>query len=84
MQQTLDITVADNGQPTMVVIPRWTDANPDKTYRVQAFGGYVRDFRDIEGFRLPMRMEGGNFIGSDDYFPFYKAEAIAIRFPAPA
>lgn len=80
LTQTVDITVAEDGQPTMVVIPRWSDANPDKTYRLQPFGGYLSDFQDFEGYRLPTRVEGGNFIGTEDYFPFYKARVDDIRF----
>lgn len=80
MTQTVDITVADDGRPTMVVIPRWSDANPDKEYRLQPFGGYLSEFRDFDGYNLPTRVEGGNFIGTGDYFPFYKAQIDEIRF----
>lgn len=80
LTQTVDVTVADNGQPIMVVIPRWTDANPDKTYRIQPFGGYLSEFRRFDGYLLPTHIEGGNFIGTEDYFPFYKADVEEIRF----
>jgi len=80
MTQTVDITVADDGCPTTVVIPRWSNANADKSYRLQPFGGYLSEFRDFDGYRLPTRVEGGNFIGTDGYFPFYKAIVDAIRF----
>lgn len=80
MTQTVDVTVASDGQPTTVVIPRWSDANPEKTYRLQPFGGYLSEFRDFAGYRLPTRVEGGNFIGTEEYFPFYKARVEALRF----
>lgn len=79
LTQTVDIRVDAEGRPLWVSIPRWTDANPDKTYRLQPFGGAVADFRDVGGYRLPFGVEGGNFFGSEDYFPFYKAEVQAIR-----
>ena len=82
MVQTVDVTVAADGQPTMVIIPRWSDANPEKTFRLQPFGGFLSVFRDFDGYRLPTRVEGGNFIGTDSYFPFYKAQVEAIRFVA--
>jgi Family of unknown function (DUF6544) len=82
--QTVDVTVAADGAPVRVVIPRWTDANPDKVFRLQPFGGQLSDFREFDGFRLPTRVEGGNFIGSDDYFPFYRAEVGSVRFPLEA
>jgi hypothetical protein len=79
--QALDLTVDDDGRPTEVIIQRWSNENPDKAWREQPFGGYLSDFREIAGYRLPMRVEGGNLIGTNDYFPFYKAEVQALRFP---
>jgi hypothetical protein len=67
----------------MVVIPRWSDANASKTYRIQPFGGYVSDFREFQGYTLPTKIEGGNFIGTEEYFPFYKAAIDDIRFILP-
>ena len=80
MVQTVDVTVAGDGRPTMVVIPRWSDANPEKTYRLQPFGGFLSKFRDFDGYRLPTHVEGGNFIGTEAYFPFYKAQVDHLRF----
>jgi hypothetical protein len=79
MTQTVDVTLAEDGRPTTVVIPRWSAANPEKTYRLQPFGGYLFDFRDFDGYTLPTRVEGGNFIGTASYFPFYKARVESIR-----
>jgi hypothetical protein len=81
--QTIDITVAGDGRPTKVVIPRWTDANDDKEFRLQPFGGYLSEFREFNGYSLPTRVEGGNWIDTDDYFPFYKASVEYIHFRAP-
>jgi hypothetical protein len=78
--QTVDVTVAEDGQPTMVVIPRWSDANPEKTYQLQPFGGFLSEFRNFDGYRLPTRVEGGNFIGTEAYFAFYKARVDCLRF----
>lgn len=80
MTQTVDVTVAGDGRPIMVVIPRWSNANPEKTYRLQPFGGYLSGFRQFDGYTLPTRVEGGNFIGTADYFPFYKARVEDLRF----
>lgn len=80
LTQTVDITVDEAGRPTRVVIPRWSNANPEKTYRIQPFGGYLADFREFDGYTLPTRIEGGNFIGTEDYFPFYRARVDNVRF----
>jgi hypothetical protein len=80
MVQTVEVTVADDGRPTMIVIPRWSDANSEKTYQLQPFGGFLSEFRDFDGYRLPTHVEGGNFIGTEAYFPFYKAQVHDLRF----
>jgi len=78
--QTVEIFVIENGQPTHVIIPRWSDSNPKNQYQIQPFGGYLSVFKEVEGYRLPMHVEGGNFIGTDRYFPFYIADVKNITF----
>ena len=80
IRQQLEITVADNGAPVSVVIPRWSNANPEKEWRVQPFGGTLSEFKKFDGFNLATRVDGGNFFGTDDYFPFYRAKVEDIRF----
>lgn len=80
MTQTVDVSVDEDGRPHTVVIPRWSDANPENEYRVQPFGGTVSEFQRFDGYLLPTRIEGGNFIGTPDYFPFYRARVESIRF----
>lgn len=60
-QQALEITVADDSQPTQVVLQRWSNANPQKTYQEQPFGGRLSHFVEFSGFRLPTRVDGGNW-----------------------
>ena len=94
MVQSVDISVDEEGQPHTVVIPRWSNANPQKEYRVQPFGGRLSEFRQFGGYMLPTLIEGGNMlptlieggnmIGTPAYFPFYKARVKSIRFlPEP-
>ena len=79
MTQSVDIRVADDGRPSMVVLSRWSNANPERSYRLQPFGGYLSEFREFDGYTLPTRIEGGNFIGTEAYFPFYKAEISDVK-----
>ena len=80
-EQSVEITVAESGQPTRVVIPRWSNENPERQLREQPFGGELSGFRQFGGYMLPTRVSGGNHIGTADYFPFYKAEVTDVRFP---
>lgn len=84
LEQAVDITVDPEGRPRSVVLQRWSNANPDKVFRLQPFGGTLDDFREVGGFRLPFRVEGGNFFGTDAYFAFYIAEVSSITFPRAA
>jgi hypothetical protein len=79
--QAIELTIDADGRPSRVIIQRWSNENPDKVFREQPFGGYLADFREVNGYRLPMRVEGGNLIGTEDYFPFFKATVREIRFP---
>lgn len=83
LSQAVDLHVAPDGCPTAVWFLRWSDANAERRYRLQPFGGRLSDFREVAGFRLPFQVEAGNFWGTPDYFPFYRAEVRAIRFPPP-
>jgi hypothetical protein len=79
MRQQVDIRVDATGQPVWVSMPRWSNANPAGVYREQPFGGEVSDFRSVQGFRVPFRVDGGNFFGTPDYFAFYRARVVAFR-----
>jgi len=80
LSQEVEVTVAEDGRPVRVVIPRWSNANAEKTYQTQPFGGYLSDFKFFSGYHLPTKVEAGNFIGSNDYFPFFRIKISALRF----
>lgn len=81
LSQAVDVTVDDDGRPLQVFLQRWSNANTDKTWRLQPFGGVMSDFRDVGGYRLPFHAEAGNMFGTDDYFPFFIADVSSIEFP---
>ncbi len=80
LEQWAELTVDSTGQPIRVVFQRWSNANEDKVYRLQPFGGDLAEFQDFHGFRLPTRVTGGNFYGTDAYHPFFHASITSIRF----
>lgn len=82
--QAVDVTVDEEGRPVTVTFQRWSNANPDKVHRLQPFGAVLSDFREVQGFRLPFRVEAGNQFGTEDYFPFFLADVTAISFPRRA
>lgn len=80
LKQDIDITLAENGQPTQVKIQRWSNENSTKTFQYQPFGGYLSKFKSFQGYRLPTHIEGGNHIGTPDYFPFFIANVTKFEF----
>ncbi len=83
LSQSVDVTVDADGRPGKVQFPRWTNANPEKAFRLQPFGGYLSEFRTFDGFTLPTHVEAGNHFGTEDYFPFFIADVHDVRFPTP-
>jgi len=81
LEQSVDLTVDEQGRPVKVLFQRWSNANSDKTYRLQPFGGYLSNYKEFEGFHLPTHVEAGNHFETEAYFPFFRADVIDIRFP---
>ncbi|WP_338073521.1 DUF6544 family protein [Billgrantia kenyensis] len=82
LEQAIEIAVAENGQPRWVQFQRWSNANPEKEWRLQPFGGYLDDFQNFEGFTLPTQVEAGNHFGTEAYFPFFRLRVGEVRFSA--
>lgn len=78
LEQPVEITLDADGRPASVVFPRWSNANPEREWRLQPFGGTLDGFGDFGGYHLPTRVEAGNHFGTPDYFPFFRAEVVAI------
>jgi hypothetical protein len=81
LEQAVDLSVDAEGKPIEIVFQRWSNANPEAVHRLQPFGAFVSDFRDVQGYRLPFRVEAGNMFGTDAYFPFFLADVTEIKFP---
>lgn len=81
LEQSVDLQIDDEGRPQAIKFQRWSNANDDKKFRLQPFGGYLSDFRYVQGFQLPFRVEAGNQFDTEHYFPFFKAELTSVRFP---
>lgn len=78
-EHRLDLTVAADGRPESVVIMRWSRENPEKTWRLQPFGGTIGAMQEVDGYRVAAAVDGGNWFGTPAYFPFYKARVRRIR-----
>ena len=81
LSQSVALVIGPDGAPSSVTLQRWSNANAQKAFQRQPFGGELSLFRTFNGFRLPTHVEGGHFVGTTDYFPFFIAEVRNISFP---
>lgn len=75
-QTAIVITIAESGQVIDIVADRWSDANPQKVFQLQPFGGTMEKEETFGGFTIPSVVHVGNHHGTDDYFPFFTARVL--------
>jgi len=76
----IDLVLAADGRVKEIVTQRWSDANPQKTYQYQPFGGTMTADTTFGGFTIPTDAHVGNFFGTEDYFPFFEAQITAATY----
>lgn len=74
------ITFDDVGRPVELVTQRWSDANPERIWRLQPFGGRVLAYGEQQDFRVPFELEIGNGYGRADHVPFFRARISSLRY----
>jgi hypothetical protein len=70
---TLLLTLDEEGAVCEVAGQRWSNANRDKVFRLQPFGGTVLAQRRFGGLTIPSEVAMGNHYGTSDYLPFFQA-----------
>jgi hypothetical protein len=76
------IELALNGDGTVreVAGQRWSNANPERRFRLQPFGGTVLESAAFGGFTIPAEVHVGNHYGTADYLPFVQARITRARY----
>ena len=74
------LTIDKEGGLVEVVGLRWSNANRDKSFRLQPFGGMVKAERRFGGFTIPSQVSIGNHYGTPDFLPFFQAEITSARY----
>ncbi|HEY0013060.1 MAG TPA: DUF6544 family protein [Allosphingosinicella sp.] len=76
------IELALNGDGTVreALGERWSNANPDRCFRLQPFGGTVLGSATFGGFTIPAELHVGNHYGTADYLPFFQARIVGALF----
>jgi hypothetical protein len=78
--EPIDLTLDANGRVLSLATLRWSDANRDKNFRLQPFGGTLQAEATFEGFTIPSAIQMGNHYGTEDYLPFFQARITSARF----
>ncbi len=76
----LEMRLGPDGGVREIVGQRWSNANPQKVFRLQPFGGTIKAERSFEGYTIPSLVHVGNHYGTDDYLPFFQAEIVSARY----
>jgi hypothetical protein len=70
----LELTFDQSGRVREVVGQRWSNANPERVFRLQPFGGTMHGEATFGGYTIPSRLSVGNHFGTDEYLPFFQVE----------
>jgi hypothetical protein len=76
----LELTLDADGAVKEVVGQRWSDANPEKVFRLQPFGGTIEAERTFAGYTIPSKLSVGNHFGTAAYLAFFQAEVTGASF----
>lgn len=69
----LRMTLDEAGAVREVVGQRWSNANRDKVFQLQPFGGTMLAEGTFDGFTVPTTVSVGNHYGTNNYLPFFQA-----------
>ena len=73
---TLLLTLSKEGGVREVVGQRWSNANPNKRFCSQPFGGTILREGTFSGLTIPTQISVGNHYGTPNYLPFFQAKLI--------
>ena len=76
----LEMTLGPHGAVKDLSGQRWSNANLEKQFRFQPFGGTSGGEKTFGGFTIPARLNVGNHFGTDAYFPFFQVEIVAAHY----
>ena len=74
------LLLTQDGSVRELVGDRWSNANRDKVFRLQPFGGTMHAHGSFGGYRIPTDVRVGNHYGTPEYLPFFQARVRTANF----
>ena len=78
--EPIHLTLDADGRVLEMTTLRWSNANPDRIYRLQPFGGRTLAHANHQGFTIPTAVEIGNLYGTPEYAPFFRAWLTRVEY----
>ncbi|HEX8193382.1 MAG TPA: DUF6544 family protein [Allosphingosinicella sp.] len=72
----IELALNEDGTLREVAGARWSNANGERRFRLQPFGGTVLRSARFAGFTIPAEVHVGNHFGTADYLPFFQARIV--------
>ena len=76
----IELELAEDGTVREILGRRWSNANPEQSFRLQPFGGTVLRSATFGGFTIPADVRIGNHYGTADYLPFFHARILRAAY----
>lgn len=80
LSQAVELRLAPDGAPREVRMMRWTDANPERQFRLQPFGVRLDAQQEFGGFRIPTEAQASNLFATPEEAPFFRARLTSAEF----
>lgn len=76
----LELKLDEAGSVKEVVGQRWSNANPEKSFKLQPFGGTILGESTFQGFTIPTEVAVGNHYATGEFLPFFQARITKINY----
>jgi hypothetical protein len=78
--EPVELLLGPDGTVRQVSTMRWSNANAERTFKLQPFGGTMEAEGTFDGYTVPVRMKVGNHFGAEEYLPFFQVDSIEAEY----
>lgn len=78
--EPVELLLDKDGSVRQVSTMRWSNANAERIFKLQPFGGTMEAEGTFDGYTVPVRMKVGNHFGTEDYLPFFQVDTVEAEY----